>query len=494
MPSAYQQLTDVFTRLAHLDHASTYLTWDQMVMMPEQGIERRSQTLAELAALRHAQLSNDALGDWFDEAQATATGDTVASVREMRRQWDLSRVLPAELVKQQIMAGAKCEHAWRTQREHNDWDGFLVNFREVVALAREEARIRQSAAPDQFDTPYDALLDLHCAGDTSELISEVFTALKAVLPDMISTLSQRETTGAFNDNDHYPIEAQKALSEALMAQLGFDFSAGRLDVSVHPFSTGGRGDARITTRYRDNEFMDALLATAHETGHASYESGLPADWALLPVGGSRNMSIHESQSLLFEKQLLLAKPFLAFLTQLIHQHLPDSRQYDADTLWRHATVVKPSFVRVEADEVTYPLHVILRYEIESALINGDMEPDAIPTVWDEKMQQYLGLSTGNNHKLGCLQDIHWTDGAFGYFPSYTLGAVNAAQLFHAMTEQHTDWEQRFADGDTSFVRAWLSEHIWQRGSFLSSQELMVQATGETTNAQHLINHLRARYL
>ena len=254
------------------------------------------------------------------------------------------------------------------------------------------------------------------------------------------------------------------------------------------------GDQRITTRYREADFLDAMMATVHEVGHASYEAGLPAKWAGLPVGRSRNMCIHESQSLLFEKQILLSRPFGEYFSALVREHLPAAASYSNDQIWAAMAVVQPGYIRVEADEVTYPLHVLLRYEIESALINDEIQPADIPQLWDQKMRDYLDLSTGDDHARGCLQDIHWSDGTFGYFPSYTLGAVNASQLFSAYCQQHSDWTTDFAKGDTSHVRGWLADNIWSKASMLDSQQIMVSASGENTGADYLLNHLRARYL
>jgi carboxypeptidase Taq len=292
----------------------------------------------------------------------------------------------------------------------------------------------------------------------------------------------------------FPIEQQKLLNRELMIILGFNFSEGRVDESSHPFSTGVKGDHRITTRFRSADFIDALKATAHETGHASYESGLPSAWEELPVGQARNLCIHESQSLLFERQLFLAKPFINFFTQRIHAHLPDTTGYDCERIWQGCTMVAPSLIRVEADEVSYPLHVILRFEIEKELINGTLDASEVPDIWDEKMQHYLGLSTAGDYSNGCLQDIHWTDGSFGYFPAYTLGAVNGVQIFEAICQAYPGWQEQLFSGDVGFLRDWLSEHIWSKGSLLSSQQIMQGATGEGTNPAHFLRYISKRYL
>ncbi len=325
-------------------------------------------------------------------------------------------------------------------------------------------------------------------------IRGLFARLKGDLPDLLQRALRRQGPGGSGLEGRYPLEAQARLSRELMTRLGFDFDAGRLDVSLHPFSTGCRGDHRITTRFRETDFADALLATAHETGHAAYESGLPAAWDGLPAGRARNMCLHESQSLLFEKHICLSGAFTRFFTGVIHDHLPDARRFGGDEIWAAKARVAPGLIRIEADEVTYPLHVILRFEIESALIDGLVEAEDIPELWDRNMQAYLGLSTRDNHSDGCLQDIHWTDGSFGYFPAYTLGALNAAQLFAAVRRAHPDWRERFARGEVGFVRRWLEEAVWRHGSLKESQEILRDATGEGTSAASFLEHLGARYV
>lgn len=495
----YSELIQTFSRVNKLDHALVILSWDQMVMMPPGGVQSRSESLAELSVMRHELLSDERVGDWISacEAQSDALSEAQQrSVFEMRRSYNDASCLPADLVKAKVVAGSNCEHGWRSQRPENDWHGFLKNFETVVSLAKDEAAVRQAHAGTE--TAYDALLDLHCRGDSSQLIDSVFGQLKAKLPGMIDDVIERQANAGITNNkpaqdSHYSVAEQTALSQALLASLGFDFNAGRLDVSAHPFSTGVRGDQRITTRYDETTFLDALLATAHETGHASYEAGLPDAWQGLPVGQSRNMCIHESQSLMFEKMVTLSDAFLQHLHGLIKQHLTAAGNLSYEQLKAQARRVTKSFIRVEADELTYPIHVALRYDIERDLINGKLSAKDIPEAWDAAMMSGLGLSTEGNYTNGCLQDIHWTDGTFGYFPSYTLGAVNSAQLFESLRAAHSDWEERFAKGDISFVRDWLSENIWQHGCHLSSQGLMEQATGRGTDASSLLNHLTQRY-
>ncbi|MGI9537129.1 MAG: carboxypeptidase M32 [Desulfocapsaceae bacterium] len=495
MPTAYSQLADHFTCLSHVAHALTFLQWDQLVMMPPQGNDSRSEAIAELSSHYHKQLIAPELGELLANAkEEEKDSERRASLREMEREYHWATCIPADLVKAKSLAGSKCEHEWRAQRQNNNWSGFLKNFKEVVDLSRQEAQARQNCSSDKFPTPYDALLDLYCTGDSSSMISEIFTSLKTTLPPLISEVVEKQSGRTRIFNGTFKKESQQQLNKVLAGLLGFDFETGRIDESSHPFSTGGHGDHRITSRYRVNDFVDSLKATAHETGHSAYESGLPLKWKNLPLGQARNMSIHESQSLLFEKQIFLSKPFLKFFTPEIHNHLEKSRAYDCEQIWLNSIKVSPSYIRVEADELCYPLHVIIRYEIESALINGTLEAVDLPDVWNEKMQTYLGLSTAGNYKDGCLQDIHWTDGSFGYFPAYTMGALNGAQIFSAFRRQHKDWQELLGKGEIATIRNWLEEKIWSQGRLLTSQELMQSATGEPTNPDYFIDYLKERYL
>ncbi len=485
-----------FQQIVRLEHALPFLHWDHMVMMPPGGNQSRSEAIAELTALRHERLTSPELGDLLQKAATVPYDDTqTKNLFEMERVYQRAVCLPTDLVKAKSLAGSICEHGWRSQRTDNNWLGFTTNFQEVVRLAREEAQARQAYNPEHFPTPYDAMLDLYCTGDSSQFIAGVFSRLKTELPGLVREVVEKQKVETATDlRGNYPIFQQQELNRHLMTCLGFDFDRGRLDVSAHPFSTGCRGDQRITTRFREIDFLEALLATAHETGHASYEEHLPLQWDGLPIGQARNLCLHESQSLLFEKQLFLSLPFMIFFSTILHRYLPTISNIDGPRLWQAATRVQPSLIRVEADEVTYPLHVILRYEIEKDLINGGLAVADIPQVWDTKMGDYLGLSTSGNYADGCLQDMHWSDGSFGYFPSYTIGAVNSAQLFAALRRSHGDWQERLIGGEVGFARNWLERAVWSKGSTMESQDLMIAASGERTNPDFFLHHLRQRYI
>jgi carboxypeptidase Taq len=279
-----------------------------------------------------------------------------------------------------------------------------------------------------------------------------------------------------------------------MRLLGFDFEAGRLDVSTHPFCGGVPEDVRMTTRYRDDEFLGSLMGTIHETGHGRYEQNLPRDWLGQPLANARSMALHESQSLSFEMQLGSHPGFVKHLAPLVAGAFGAQPAFEPANLHRLVTRVKPGLIRVDADEVTYPAHVILRYEIERPLIEGEIEPEDVPALWDQKMMELLGQDTRGNFKDGPLQDVHWPEALFGYFPCYSLGAMYAAQWFAAMRRAAPDLDARIEAGEVGVVFDWLRENIWQQASRWSTDELAVRASGEALNPAHFKAHLESRYL
>ncbi len=493
MSSAYQQLTQTFQRLSRFGHLSAIAGWDMQTMMPPAGSQARGEALAELSVLQHQLLTDSRVKTWLEAAQQESLNDVEqANLLEMRRAWQQAALLPAALVEAKSLAGSRCEHAWRQQRPANDWQGFATNLKEVVRLSREEAEIRAQAAGC---SRYDALLDLYEPGMTSARLDATFGDLIQWLPDLLTRVVEKQAAEPVDTPvGPFPIEAQRQLGLALMKLLGFDFNAGRLDVSAHPFCGGVPDDVRITTRYNQNEFVSAMMGVIHETGHARYEQNLPKTWLGQPVALARSTAVHESQSLFFEMQLARSAPFLQHILPQVIAQMGDQPALTPANFVRLNQRVKRGFIRVDADEVSYPLHVILRYEIERALIGGDIEVEDIPALWDEKMQRYLGLDTQGNYRDGCMQDIHWTDGAFGYFPTYTLGAMYAAQLFQALKRALPQLETQIAGGELEPIFNWLSQNIWQHGSRFPTAQLITQASGEDLNPLHFRRHLEQRYL
>lgn len=489
----YDALFGLHQRLHNLRHLSAMAGWDQAANMPPKGNPARAAALAELAGLMHGLRTDPALKNHIDEAQQENLDDFQrANLREIEREWRMANALPAELVQRRQMATSKCEHAWRQQRPANDWKGFLENFREVLAVGREEARLLSQQTGLR---PYDALMDRYEPGMTCETVSRVFGDVRQWLPGLIDRVRTHqaglpvvEPTGPF------AVSAQRALCEQAMRLLGFDFEAGRLDVSAHPFCGGVPEDVRMTTRFREDEFLVSLMGTIHETGHGRYEQNLPRPWLGQPVAEARSMALHESQSLSFEMQLGGHPGFARLLAPLVKQAFGDQPAFDPTNLHRLITRVKPGFIRVDADEVTYPAHIILRYEIERPLIEGDIEADDVPALWDAKMQELLGLDTRGNFKDGVLQDVHWPEALFGYFPCYSLGAMFAAQWFATMRRAMPDLDAKITAGDLQPVFSWLRDHIWSQGSRWTTDELALRASGEVLNPAHFKAHLEQRYL
>ncbi|MBI5259057.1 MAG: carboxypeptidase M32 [Burkholderiales bacterium] len=490
---AYDGLAALFQRLHHLEHLQAIVSWDRAAKMPPRGNDARAAALAEVATLMHRLRTEPRLRDDLARAEQEPLSDFQrANLREMRREWLLSNALPESLVQRAQLATARCEHAWRHQRPANDWNGFLGNFREVLATAREEATLlsEQSGLGR-----YEALMDRFEPGMRCAEVDRIFGAVRQWLPGLIRRVVDKQAHEPVQRPvGPFPVPAQRALGEQAMRLMGFDFSAGRLDESTHPFSGGVPEDVRLTTRYRDDEFLMGLLGTIHETGHGRYEQNLPRAWLGQPVSRARSMAIHESQSLAFEMQLGGHPGFARLLAPLLHQAFGAQPAFEPDNLHRLMTRVKPGFIRVDADEVSYPAHVILRYEIERPLIEGEIEAEDIPALWDAKMAELLGVDTRGNYQDGPLQDVHWPEAMFGYFPCYSLGAMFAAQWFATMRRSMPDLDARITRGELAPVFDWLRDNIWSAGSRWPTDELALRASGEALNPAHFKAHLEARYL
>jgi carboxypeptidase Taq len=490
--TAYEQLSAAFLRMYRFEHLQAITMWDHATYMPPGGNDARSAAMGELAAHVHRLRTAPELAPLLASAAKESLDDiSRANLREMQRIYRHSTALPDELVHEATMAGARCEHAWRKQRPANDWAGFAVSLKDVVRLTRQQAALLS----DKLGlSKYDALMDRFEPGMRSAEVDRVFGAVKTWLPDLIRRVRDKQAKEkVIEAKGPFPIAAQRALCERVMKLLQFDFDGGRLDVSTHPFSGGVPEDVRLTTRYSETEFDKSLMGTIHETGHGRYEQNRPRAWLGQPVSEARSMAIHESQSLSFEMQLGRSRAFMQLLAPLLREYLGAQPAFEPDNLFALYTRVRPDFVRVDADEVTYPAHVILRYEIERSLIEGEIEVDDIPRLWDEKMMALLGVDTRGNYKDGPMQDIHWTDGAYGYFPCYTLGAMYAAQWF-ATIRKSRDIDTEIARGELGGVFGWLHANIWDNASRYETDELCRRASGGPLEPAHFKAHLEARYL
>jgi carboxypeptidase Taq len=489
----YDGLHAAHSRLHRFAHLGAMAGWDQAANMPPGGAQARAAALAELAALMHRLRTDPKLGSDIACAEHEPLSDEQrANLREIRRDWHHATALPEALVQRQQIVTARCEHAWRAQRPANDWAGFVANFREVLALVREQAG---HLAERSGLKRYDALLDVYEPGMTSAELDRIFGDLRGWLPDLIARVRERQSREpVVQPVGPFPVAAQRELSLRVTGLLGFDLEAGRIDVSTHPFCGGVPEDVRLTTRYDESDFVGALMGTIHETGHGRYEQNLPRDWLGQPIAQARSAAIHESQSLSFEMQLGCHPAFVRRLAPMLVQAFGAQPAFEPANLQRLMNRVKPGLIRVDADELTYPAHILLRYEIERKLVEGEIGPDDIPALWDERMRDLLGLDTRGNYKDGPLQDVHWPSGVFGYFPSYSLGAMYAAQWFAAMRRRIPDLDDRIGRGDLAAVFDWLRENIWQQASRWTTAELALRATGEALAPAHFKAHLEARYL
>ena len=491
---SYDALHERYQRIGHLEHAQAMLSWDEATMMPSGGGPARAEALATLVGMIHDLAAAPEIGE-LAEAAANEPLDAwqAANVALIQRRWQRARAVPTDLATALSKAGSLCEQAWRPARGANDWQAVAGQLDEVIGLTRETAQ----ALADALDcSPYDALLDDYEPGLQQADVDPVFDELRAALPALIDRAIANQPPHSAIAGP-FSVPPQEQLGRALMAALGFDFERGRLDVSHHPFCGGDPGDTRITTRYNDADFMESMFAVLHETGHALYEQGLPAAWRGQPVGDSRGMALHESQSLIMEMQVCRSRAFLDFAAPTIQRCLlgetTQAAQWRPDNLTRLAAKVERGFIRVDADELTYPLHVILRYELETALLDGSLTVADLPDAWDAAMRRYLGLSTAGDFANGVMQDVHWFGGLIGYFPTYTFGAVIAAQLFQAAKARLPSLEDAIRGGDFSVLLEWLRANVHSRGSLLPTMAVVAEATGEELGTAAFLRHLNERY-
>jgi carboxypeptidase Taq len=493
--TAYLELETRFRRLSAIEGALGILNWDRSTMMPSGSAEDRGEQVAALGVLAHELLTAAAVGDLLVTAEAAGGLDAWqrANLHEMWRTWVHATALSPQLVEAMARATTRCEMAWREARPKNDYAALKPHLQAVLDLVRETA---QAKAAKLGVPAYDALLDQFEPDGRAARIDALFAELEAFLPDLVRTALARQATrpAPLIPPGPFPIEAQRHLGIEMMKAVGFDFSKGRLDVSAHPFTGGTPDDVRLTTRYDEADFARALMGVMHETGHAMYEASLPAAWRHQPVGKARGMVLHESQSLLLEMQACRGPAFLGFAAPRMRAAFGASgAAWEAENIRRLYTVVKPDFIRVDADEVTYPLHVILRYRLERALIAGGLSLDDLPDAWNDGMERALGIRPPTD-TVGCLQDIHWPDGAWGYFPTYTLGALAAAQLFQAACAADRDIEAGLARGDFAPLFRWLRTNVHEKGASAGTDALLQAATGAPLGTAAFRSHLERRYL
>lgn len=490
----YTKLKTLFKRLSHLQYVQRILMWDEAVMMPEGAGESRAAAIATLSRTIQKMLINNKTKNLIEIAkhEDNLSPWDIANIRLMDKKYHSASCISLKLNEEATKASMICEQAWRKFRPNNNWKDFLPYLEKSFHLTMEIAKERAEALSLN---PYDACIDQYAPGFNQNKIDSIFSTLKRELPPLMHQIMVRsEKNNIKNPKGPFPVEKQKGLGLVVMKALGFDFQYGRLDESHHPFCSGGPTDVRITTRYSDNEFLESLTSICHETGHALYEQGLPREWIDQPVGMVESMAMHESQSLLIEMEICRSIDFFEYLTPLVKNQFGEQEAFSSHNLYELNTQVKPGLIRVQADEITYPLHIILRYEIEKGLFNGEIKIKDLPLVWNDLMVNYLGLSTLENNQNGVMQDVHWPAGLFGYFPAYTLGRLIASQLFATYKNLFPQYKANIKMGNFAPLKSWLKQNIYSYGSSLSTDDLLLKVTGKKLDTVFFIEHAKQRYL
>jgi carboxypeptidase Taq len=486
-PTAYEQLLERGRRLQNLQYAGMHLNWDQQVMMPEGGAPARAQQLSALSATSHELLVDDEVGEWLDELEdADLTDDQAANVRELRREYEREANVPSELTERLTEVGAENQQIWQDAKANDDFETFAPRLEELRDLHRERA---EYIDPDK--NPYAVLYDEGNPYISLDTMEDIFETLRTEIPPLVEEIRTSGRDLADPWEGEYPEENQEALSEAVLDFLGYDRDRGRLDTAPHPFMAGSQFDARVTTRFKPSDPVDALTATIHEYGHATYQLGLRQDEYGTPLGQSRSSGVHESQSRFWENHIGRTRPFWEEFLPTFKEHIDGHDDLTVDEMYEAVNRIYPdNRIRVEADELTYHMHIILRCEIDRAFVEGDIEAAEIPQVWNDKMDEYLGVRPETDSE-GCLQDIHWTSG-FAAFQGYTIGSVLSAQL-NAAIRDDLDVDGLVREQNFEPIREWMGEHIHQQGQRYTTPELIEQATGEPLTADYFVDYVREKF-
>ncbi|HCC05334.1 TPA: carboxypeptidase [Patescibacteria group bacterium] len=483
----YEELVALCAQAGEVGSSIESIGWDQHVMMPRgaKSVEVRGRESSALSALHHGLITTPRIGELLQSIDVAKLSEAeAAQVREIKEMYKRAVGVPTELVAQITKLATEAEMVWRNARSSNDFALFQPYLEQLVALKCEEAR-----CIDPRRRPYEVLLQEYEPGMTLGKLDKFFASIRSVCVPLIQEIANRPQPDVSMLNKEVPMELQVAYNKMLAALLGYDFENGRLDTSTHPMTCGF---GRVTNRYT-NGWLSALLGTAHEVGHGNYCHNLPLEHYGTPLGTYRSLGVHESQSLMMERHIAKSYPFWrGHFRYLQAMFSPALNGVTAEQFYHVVNLVEPGFIRVEADELTYTMHIILRYEIEKALMDGSLEVKDLPLVWNGKMKDLLGIVPPND-TLGCLQDIHWTDGSFGYFPTYTLGAIGAAQLFAGAEAQVPTLERDVAEGDLSSLNIWLKKNVHQHGCRYRSDELYRLATGSELTVGPYLAYLTEKF-
>lgn len=478
-------------KIADVKYASAVLQWDQETYLPPKGNDTRGRQLATLSEIAHQQFTEEATGALLYElhAKADLSEKELKNVQLSLEDYNKNKKLSSEFVRQMSEAVNKSFHAWIGARKENSFAGFEQPLDTLIQLKKQEADMlgyRQH--------PYNALMNDYDKGLTVAIADGVFARLKPQLTTLLDTLKNKTQVDNSFLHQHFDKDSQWQFGIELLKQMHFDFEAGRQDISEHPFTINfNSNDVRITTRIDENDFGNMTWSCIHEGGHALYEQGLPAEEYGLPLSEYCSLSIHESQSRLWENNVGRGLPFCESLMPLLKKFFPGQWSgITAAQFYKGINKVHPSLIRTEADELTYHFHVMIRYEIEKMLIEGSIKTKDIPAYWNEHYEKYLGLKVPDD-KSGCLQDVHWSHGSFGYFATYSLGSLYAAQFYATISLQNPSLENELTLGNYNALIHWLRQQIYQHGRYYTSEELCSRATGETLNSDHFMNYANKKY-
>jgi carboxypeptidase Taq len=481
--------------LATLDDigsAAGVLGWDLETMMPPKGMALRARQMATLSEVAHGLGTDPKLGHWLTELEAAAKSlspNDQALLRIVRRDYDRATKLPASLVRAQSEVTGQAHPIWLEARKTNNFALFAPVLKQIVDLCRQEAECLGYEG-----SPYNALLDLYEPGLTTGQLEPLFDTLKQALVPLVKVIAASPAPLDAFLSQTGSIDQQKAFNRVVIEAMGFDLQAGRIDTAPHPFCSGnGPGDVRLTNRYFEQDWASSIFSAMHEAGHGLYEQGSPQAWAGTPLCGGTSLGIHESQSRLWENLVGRSEGFWQHFYPILQAHHPDVlASVSVADFVRAINRVRPSLIRVEADEVTYNLHIMMRYTIEKALMEGTLAVDDVPAAWNEQSQQLLGLTPPDDGQ-GCLQDIHWSHGTLGYFPTYTLGNLYASQLYNRAVQVIPNLKESIAKGDLLPLREWLRQEIHAVGKTELPETICRRVTGEPLNPQYFIDHVWQKY-
>ncbi len=489
-----ERFRSLVKRITSYNQALAVLHWDMRTQAPRKGLDARSDVIGALSGDVFKLSTSREMEEYLaalSEPGTYATLDpiTAATVRECKKEFERSKKLPVEKYQEFVVLTTQAETVWEDARKHNDFASFRPYLEKIVKLQLEFIDYW-----GHNGIKYDTLLDLYEPGMTTAQLDQMFSVLREKTVPLVAAIAESPNKPDTSFlTKHFPIPDQDAFSRFVLERIGYDFQAGRLDKSAHPFATSfAPGDVRITTRFDPNDFRVALWSCIHEAGHAIYEQNISGDLFGTPLCDGTSMGIHESQSRFWENMVGRSLSFWKhFYPDLLKAFPAQFEGVSAVQFWRAVNEMTPSLIRVEADELTYNLHIMIRYEIEKSLINQTMEVADLPTIWNEKMKEYLGIVPPNDAD-GVLQDVHWAGGSFGYFPTYSLGNVYAAQFAHTMRKELTNYDELIESGDFAPIRGWLKDKIHQYGKMKSPGELVQEVTGESVNATYLVNYLEQK--